>query len=268
MEVEGYVDGRGHRQEMITVLKSSAQNALMKAEEKKKLLRKALELKNQILDLADDSGDSDLKANLASELFNTSTAGGATKGWICSKHAIKHTTNESLPAVIVKLFSYAESLRHIHRTKQGSGSLGRETRTSSPLHDLLKRILELKHDVGIRVREARQAAPHGSNNLLLHQTQSALQLSRSFNGSLFPADEALGKCPYCNHDSVNFVQESLSFQENNETVLRKMEVWDKYQREKERAEGVSNRAMPSLPKDPHTKREMKMKPRAPGENEF
>jgi len=32
-------------QEMITVLKSSAQNALIKAEEKKKLLKKTLELK-------------------------------------------------------------------------------------------------------------------------------------------------------------------------------------------------------------------------------
>jgi len=179
---------------------------------------------------------------------------------------IKHTTNENLSAVIVKLFGYAESLRHIHHTKQGSGSLGRETRTSSPLHDLLKRILELKRDVGIRVREARQAAPHGSNNLSLHQTQSALQLSRPFNGSLLPADEALRKCPYCNHDSVNFVRESLSFQDNNETVLReyheKMEVWDKYQREKERAEGSSNRAMPSLPKG------MKMKPRAPGKQQL
>ena len=73
-------------QEMITVLKSSAQNALMKAAEKKKLLMKALELENQILDLADDGGDSDLKTNMVSELFNTSTAGGATKGWICSNH--------------------------------------------------------------------------------------------------------------------------------------------------------------------------------------
>lgn len=250
--------------EMVEVLQSSARNALMLLTGKKGLLTEVFTLKKEIIKLPEDDDGSNLKTAMEAELFNTSTAGGQKVGSICSVNRINSSNNDALSAVIVRLFGFAEMLA----AKEADGSQRRETRSSSPLHQLITKILKLKRDTVARVHEDRQGASHGSNNLLSHQTQTSLQLLIPFQRSLVPKDEAFADCPYCGHKSVNLLEESLQFDSHNDNVLEgyqaKMKVWDKYQKEVDRAD-KSNGRKPPNPKDPITGQKMTRKPRVPGE---
>lgn len=257
--------------EMVEVLKSSAQKAVMKLTAKKRLLNEVFTLQEEILKLAEDDDGSNLKTVMEAELFNTITAGGRRKGSICSANMINSSNNETLSAVIVRLFSYAEMLQKNHAAKQADGSRRRETRSSSPLHELIKKILELKRKTVHRVHEERQGASHGSNNLLPQQTQTSSQLLIPFHRNLVPKDEAFVSCPYCNHESVNLLEESLQFHSHNVKLLedyqKRMKVWDTYLKEVDRAE-KSKRSKPRYPIDPITGKEMTRKPRNPGKREL
>ena len=238
----------------IEVLCDSSSKGILKIAQKKDLLLRILNIRNQLIEdakLIDVANKTNIEARLIQVIPPT-------------KKAIRESSNESLAKIITDLFDIA-TLLHLHF--QSNNKVSTRNATGSTKQRILNEIIKLNKDIDSQVINNVQNSESGP--LLRGVQLTATQRQRQFNYNRVPNDESLQRCIFCGHKSINEPIENDSVVSKNKEKWRVyydcLKIWDEYTNKKAEAES-SQKDAPRLPKNPKTDKEMKRSPKRPSDD--